>query len=153
MKATKFALKWWNKNSFRKVDPQINLLLKLIDQIQQLDPSPQNKEIELNLQFQLQEYLKRRDMIWRQDSIELWLKEGIEAQVFSNCQHLLRRKNNIINAIKDDNNNQLYNQAEISNNFLTNFRELFYTSQPTTDEINELIEPIVANNNYRNLIQ
>lgn len=153
MKATKFALKWWNKNSFRKVDPQINLLLKLIDQIQQLDPSPQNKEIELNLQFQLQEYLKRRDMIWRQDSIELWLKEGIEAQVFSNCQHLLRRKNNIINAIKDDNNNQLYNQAEISNNFLTNFRELFYTSQPTTDEINELIEPIVANNNYRTLIQ
>lgn len=127
--------------------------MKLIDQIQQLDPSPQNKEIELNLQFQLQEYLKRRDMIWRQDSIELWLKEGIEAQVFSICQHLLR-KNNIINVVKDDNNNQLYNQAEISNNFLTNFRELFYTFQPTiTDEINELIEPIVANNNYRTLIQ
>lgn len=63
IKKTKTALKLWNKNVFKNCDTQIYSLMEKIDIIQQQVASIENRQIEVELQIKLQEYLKRKDMI------------------------------------------------------------------------------------------
>ena len=66
----------WNKMVFGFAKTRIQEIEKLIRKIQSLDPSQENLEIEASLNLELNEWLEREEVKWRQKSRELWLREG-----------------------------------------------------------------------------
>lgn len=83
LKNTKASLKIWNKTQFKNCDTKIQDIFQAIDEIQKDKPSKENKLLELKLQKELNETLIRKDMIWKQKSRELWLKDGDKNSIFS----------------------------------------------------------------------
>lgn len=49
--------------------------MERIDEIWQSNPTIENRQIEVELHVKLQEYLKRKYLIWQQKYRELWLKD------------------------------------------------------------------------------
>ena len=68
IKQAKLELKLWNRSCFGNVQSKIKEAWKNLDQIQNLDPNPQNLEKEANLCMKIQELLKREEILWRQKS-------------------------------------------------------------------------------------
>ncbi|XP_050259856.1 uncharacterized protein LOC126704915 [Quercus robur] len=68
IKQAKLELKQWNRSCFGNVQSKIKEAWKNLDQIQCLDPNPQNLEKEANLCMEIQELLKREEILWHQKS-------------------------------------------------------------------------------------
>lgn len=54
------------------------------------------------MQEEINEWLTRVELLWRQKSRETWLKEGDKNSIFFHLSTIIRRKRNSIDAIKDD---------------------------------------------------
>ena len=68
IKQAKLELKQWNRSCFGNVQSKIKEAWKNLDQIQSLDPNPQILEKEANFCMEIQELLKREEILWRQKS-------------------------------------------------------------------------------------
>ncbi|PKI45054.1 hypothetical protein CRG98_034555 [Punica granatum] len=111
------------------------------------------KEQEEKLLADLEENLIRKDLIWRQKSRELWLKEGDRNSKFFHLSTIIRRRSNNIAAIKDNNGDWCHDYDGIGNYFLRNFQDLFYTSHPSIPEdLEGLITPIITRTENESLI-
>jgi hypothetical protein len=75
LKRVKWALKKWNKECFGYAKTRIKELEKRIADLQDLESSPSNLEQEAALSLELNDWLEREELKWRQKSRELWLKE------------------------------------------------------------------------------
>jgi hypothetical protein len=69
--------------------------------------------------------LLRNDILWRQKSLETWLREGDRNSKFFLLSTIIRRRRNNIDAIKDDSGHWILKSNEIGNHFLIKFKELF----------------------------
>lgn len=76
LKNTRVALREWNKNIFGHCDQMIDNTMKELDLIQEDDPTMENALKENGLLGKLDEYLFRKDIIWKQKLRELWLRDG-----------------------------------------------------------------------------
>ncbi|PKI66159.1 hypothetical protein CRG98_013457 [Punica granatum] len=108
--------------------------------VQSQPPTSETKEREDKLSTELEENLIRRDLIWRQKSRELWLKDGDRNSKFFHLSTVIRRRSNHIAAIKEDNGEWSQDRERIGNYFLKNFQDLFSTSLPAFP--NDLEGPI-----------
>lgn len=68
IRATKFALRRWNKDCFCNIHTKIQQLRNQLDTIQQLPPSDLQYEAELATRNQLQEDMNREEMFWQKKS-------------------------------------------------------------------------------------
>ena len=68
IKQAKLELRQWNRSCFSNVQSKIKEAWKNLDQIQCLDPNPQNLEKEANLCMEIQELLKMEEILWHQKS-------------------------------------------------------------------------------------
>jgi hypothetical protein len=93
-------LKKWNKECFGYAKTRIKELEKRIADLQDLEPSPSNLEQEAALSLELNDWLEREELKWRQKSRELWLKERDKNSKFFHLSTLLRRRRNCIAEIK-----------------------------------------------------
>lgn len=80
----------------------INHLMGNINEVQRKTPSKENGKIEEALQLELSKWLMRSEILWKQKSRELWLKEGDKNTKFFHLSTIIRRRHNSIDAIKSE---------------------------------------------------
>ncbi|PKI65221.1 hypothetical protein CRG98_014370 [Punica granatum] len=128
--------------------------MEKLNEIQSKHPTLEVKEQEENLLADLEENLIRKDLIWRQKSRELWLKDGDRNTKFFHLSTVIRRRANQIVAIKDDNGEWSQDQEVIGDYFLRKFQDLFKTSNPALPEdMEDLIGSIISAPENERLIQ
>ncbi|PKI46795.1 hypothetical protein CRG98_032792 [Punica granatum] len=102
----------------------------------------------------LEENLIKKDLIWRQKSRELWLKDGDRNTKFFHLSTVIRRRANQIAAIKDNNGEWSQDHVVFGEYFLRNFQDLFNTSNPAIPEdMEDLIGHIITAPENERLIQ
>ena len=123
--STRDALRKWNKEVFGNCQDKINSLLQNIKAVQAKAPSEQTSLLEEALQSELSEWLLRSKSLWHQKSRESWLKLGGRSTKFFHLSTIIRRKQNNIDAIRDENGIWLTDTNSIRNLFLDNYKNLF----------------------------
>ena len=110
---TQMALKKWNKEVFGHCQRRIDVLLTKIQEIQKEDGTEENCRKEAHLQAELNEWLLRNEILWKQKSREVWLKEGDKNSKFFHLSTIIRRRRNSIDAIRNDSGEWITNRREI----------------------------------------
>lgn len=96
----------------------------------------------------------RKELIWKQRSKELWLKQGDKNTKFFHLSIIIRRRKNAINAIRNDANTWLTNPDEIGEFFIEKFKELYKTDEPDCpDNLENLINPLISEAENQKLLQ
>ena len=98
--ATAVALRKWSKFEFGFCQYCIQELTNLISEIQGKPVTEKNARREAYLQSDLNEWLIRNDLLWKQKLRELWLKNGDRNTKFFHLCTSLKRRHNSIDAIK-----------------------------------------------------
>ena len=123
--ATRRDLKRWNKKCFGNSRERIKELEEKIARLQVSNPTRENLELEASLNLELDDWLEREDLKWKQKSRELWTKEGDRNTRFFHLSTLLRRRRNRINEIKLEDGSWINTKEEIQNYFNENFKSLY----------------------------
>ena len=117
IKQAKLELKQWNRSCFGNVQSKIKEAWKNLDQIQSLDPNPQNLEKEANLCMEIQELLKREEILWRQKSrIKSLASFDLNTRFFY-LSTMIRRRRNSIDFMKKENGEWISGWEEMVNAF------------------------------------
>ena len=106
-------LKSWNKNHFGYAKTRIKELEKLIEEARGRDSTKENLEIEAALCLELEEWMEKEELKWKQKSRELWLREGDRNSKFFHLSTIIRRHSNRINEIKLDDGSWLHGREQI----------------------------------------
>lgn len=108
-------------------------------------PTKENLALEAALCLELDKWLEREDLKWKQKSKELWIKEGDQNTRFFHLCTLVRRRRNIITEIREENGLRLINRKDIGEYFSTKFSEVFQSSSPNVPpNLDGLIEPCIS---------
>uniref|UniRef100_A0A2N9FR65 Reverse transcriptase domain-containing protein n=1 Tax=Fagus sylvatica TaxID=28930 RepID=A0A2N9FR65_FAGSY len=138
------GLRKWNRENFGWCNTRIEEIKQKLVEYQRVEPSTQNISHLINLQQELDEWLVRQEVIWRQKSREIWLEEGDKNTKFFHLSTVIRRRANNIDRIKLEDDNWLTEMGDIENYFLDNFRHLYQSSNPTWPaDLEGLIQPCI----------
>jgi hypothetical protein len=122
---TTTALKVWNKEVFGSCQKRIQELSKKLELVQGRDSSMENAIEEAKLQSELNVWLERNELLWRQKSRETWLKEGDRNSRFFHLSTIIRRRRNAIEAIKNDGGEWITHKPAIQEFVASQFQQLF----------------------------
>jgi hypothetical protein len=86
---------------------------------------------EAKLQSELNVWLERNELLWRQKSRETWLKEGDRNSRFFHLSTIIRRRRNAIEAIKNDGGEWITHKPAIQEFVASKFQQLF-TEDPVS---------------------
>ena len=100
--AAREALRKWNKEIFGNVQMRISSLMEKLKETQENPIYKENNRLEIELQNELNEWLYRSEVLWRQKSRELWLREGDKNSKFFHLSTIVRRRRNTIEAVKNN---------------------------------------------------
>ena len=114
---TREALRKWNKEMFGHCQVRTNLLIEKIIEVQNRPPSENNGKIEEELQIELSEWPFRSEILWKQKSREIWLKEGDRNTKFFHLSTIIRRRRNNIDAIKSEEGHWIMSSNQIRHHF------------------------------------
>jgi hypothetical protein len=120
----------WNKEHFGQTRTRIKELERKIEVLQGMDPTTEVVEAEAALCLELNDWLEREELKWRQKSREIWLKEGDKNSRFFHLSTLVRRRRNFIREIKLEDGQWIQSRTEIDRYFAINFQNLFQSSNP-----------------------
>ncbi|XP_050242124.1 uncharacterized protein LOC126691087 [Quercus robur] len=144
--ATRRDLKRWNKSCFGSSRERIKELEQKIAQIQSLEATKENLELEASLSLELDEWLAREDLKWKQKSREIWIREGDQNTCFFHLSTLIRRRRNCIQEIKLEDGSWINDGEDIQKYFIKNFKALYQTGSPNIPKnLENLIEPCISN--------
>ncbi|XP_050259924.1 uncharacterized protein LOC126704995 [Quercus robur] len=121
LEATRRDLKRWNKSCFGSSREKIKELEQKIAQIQSLEATKENLELEASLSLELDEWLAREDLKWKQKSREIWIREGDQNTRFFHLSTLVRRRRNCIQEIKLEDGSWINDGEDIQMYFIENF--------------------------------
>jgi hypothetical protein len=122
--------KVWNRTVFGLTRARIRDLEERLKLIQEMDPSQENLSTEAALQLEINEWLEREEVKWRQKSRELWLKEGDRNSKFFHLSTLVRRRKNYITEIQLDSGRWIHSKDDIADYFTLKFSNVFHSSLP-----------------------
>lgn len=123
--STAFALRSWNKNVFGFCQTKINELEDRIQWLQGLEPTEESLSEERRTQWELEEWRKRVEILWRQKSRELWLTAGDKNSKFFHVATIANRRKIFIHALKDANGHWKETREDIGALFINEFTKLF----------------------------
>ena len=126
---TRNALKKWNWKVFGHCKVRIKELTNKIEEIQKLEVTEENSKIEASVQDELVEWMLRDEILWRQKSREMWLKEGDKNSKFFHVTTIIHRRRNLIDAVKAENGEWILDKSKISDYFLNNFKNVFHEKE------------------------
>ena len=109
---------------------RISAIEEKIKVLQELPPSQENIEMEAALNLELNEWLEKEELKWKQKSRELWLKEGDRNSKFFHLSTLVRKRRNSIVKIKLDNVEWIHSRDEIERYFTAQFQNVYQSSNP-----------------------
>lgn len=89
---------------FGNCELKINEITRQMQDLQDKEPTNTNLKQIKKLQEELDEELKRKDIMWKQRSREQWLTDGDRNTSFFHLSTKIRRQRNQIAAIKINNN-------------------------------------------------
>ena len=113
--------------------------------VQVLDPTQENLALEAAIQLELNEWLKREEVKWRQKSRELWLKVGDRNSKFFHLSTVVCRRKNQIAKIQLENGSWIHSRNEIADYFTLNFSSVFQSSNPhILADLEGLIDPSIT---------
>ena len=140
----------WNKYFFGATRTRIKELEEKITKIQNLDPTQENLALEAFLSAELNEWLEREELKWRQKSRELWLKEGDRNSKFFHLSTIVCRRRNQIIEIQLEDGSWIHLRDNIVDYFAHHFAEVFQSSSPQVPpDLEGLISPCIsANENF-----
>lgn len=143
--ATRSALRKWNKQVFGHYQDRINQLLKKISDVQNGPHSEENGRVEDTLQAELAEWLARCEILWKQKSLELWLKEGDRNTKFFHLSTIIKRRHNNIDAINLEDNNWVMSSNQIRQLLFNSFKNTFAEEEVSFPEhLDNLISPCIS---------
>jgi hypothetical protein len=142
---TKLTLKKWNKSTFGLCQSRISELTRNIEDIQCKEVNQSNAKREAFLQSELNEWLIRYDILWKQKSHELWLRNGDRNTKFFHLSTIIRRRHNSIDAIRADDGKWIIDQKAIENHLRDKFKLLFSEEEVSfPPNLDNLLSPILT---------
>ena len=106
------------------------------------------------MQVELNEWLRRNEVLWQQKLRETWLKDGDKNSKFFHLSTIIRHKRNLIDAIKNDDGDWLINKKEIRDHVVDKFHQLF--TEEAVDfpsDLELLINPVITDSDNECLCQ
>jgi hypothetical protein len=144
-KNTAMALKKWNKEEFGFCHTRIKELSSQIESLQCNQVSETNARLEGKLLGELNEWLIRTDVLWKQKSRELWLRDGDRNTKFFHLSTIIRRRHNSIDAVRSDSGDWIIDQKGIREHFQTKFISLFSEEETFfPPDLEHLIHPSIS---------
>ena len=141
---TKNELKKWNKEHFGNIKERIKELEKKIEEVQGVEPTKENLELEAALSLELDDWLAKQSLKQHKKSREIWLKEGDRNLRFFRLTTLVRRRRNFISDIKQEDGSWISGREAIQEYFITNYQSLYQSSRPHIPEnLENLIDACV----------
>ena len=90
------------------------------------------------------EWLLRNEILWKQKSREVWLKEGDKNSKFLHLSTIIKRRRNSIDAVKNDFGEWITVRREIQKHFVEKFKTLFSEEEVEFPEnLENLITPCI----------
>lgn len=119
------ALSAWNRNNFGNVNTKIiektNELSKLLNGVR----SAENIAAIANCRRELNGWYLKEEIMWKQRAKDFWIKEGDRNSRYFHKSASGRKRNNRINAVKDDSGTMVSDEDLIENCFVDYFNNLF----------------------------
>ena len=84
---------------------------------------------------QLMDLVKKEEILWRQRSKCLWLKEGDRNAKFFHAAASCKKRNNRVSRIMDEDDKWYKKKEDITRMFLDCFHKIYTSSQPTCIEM------------------
>ena len=139
------ALKKWNREVFGNCQTKISELSSLIEKVQSKEMNESNARKEAALQCELEEWMRRNEVLWRQKSREVWLKDGDKNSKFFHLSTIIRRRKNSIDAIKAEDGSWLTCKKEIRIHIVEKFAQLFSEEDVIfPQDLDNLITPSIT---------
>ena len=144
-RATTSALKRWNKDEFGYCQTRISELTSQIEVIQSKEVSVTNARIKANLQSELNEWLTRNDLIWKQKSREIWLRNGDRNTRFFHLSTIIRRRQDSIDTIRSDFGDWIIEKKDIYSHIEDKFKSLFTEEEISCPpDLGNLMLPVIS---------
>ncbi|KAL9661179.1 hypothetical protein QQ045_026001 [Rhodiola kirilowii] len=127
------VLSSWNKREFGNIKKRLERLKLELGKIRSLPRTEYNCNLEEKISVEMDEWLAREELLWRQRSRVEWLKFGDKNTKFFHARASQRRKKNCIEKLRNKNGEMADSRAQINEAVVEFFRDLFQT---TLDESN-----------------
>ena len=149
---TKQDLIAWNRSVFGHTQTRIQEIKDQIKSVQALDPTQANLSVKAALNLELNNWLEREELKWKQKSKELWLKEGDRNSKFFHLSIVVCRRRNFIAEIKLPNQQWIHSRTDIERYFTDHFVELFQSTSPDIPRVlDELFTLSILNEDNANI--
>jgi hypothetical protein len=125
LKATKNALKTWNKHHFGHIQSRISTLTRQLDIIQQSTTSEQSLQAEISIKQDLTNLFLQEEILWKNKSRETWLTCKDLNTKFFHTSTLIKRRRNAITTLKLPSGAWVSDRASIGSSFTNHFSSLF----------------------------
>lgn len=125
IKATKVALKTWNRHHFGHVQSRIADLKGFIETLQSLSQTDHILEQERLAHAELNEIWIRERLLWKAKARVKWLKEGDANTHFFHTSTITHCRYNHIHSILDDTNTRFHEPDMIGEVFVKYYTNLF----------------------------
>ncbi|KAG8379884.1 hypothetical protein BUALT_Bualt07G0135700 [Buddleja alternifolia] len=100
IKFTRYALRQWNRTKFGHCQRNISFIQNLISSVQSREPTIENRHLEDALIGDLNELLKREEVMWRQRAKQKCLKEGDANSRFFHLSTIIHRRAEMPNSFQ-----------------------------------------------------
>jgi len=128
LKNLKQTLKLWNKLTFGSIfDSQKELswqMGEIQQQIREQGLTDELKEHEMKVNQQMEDTKKHEDILWKQKSRILWLKEGEHNTKFFHRTAIQRRHSNKITHLTSEDGKVIHSHADMEKTLIKHFQEL-----------------------------
>ncbi|KAL9664408.1 hypothetical protein QQ045_019808 [Rhodiola kirilowii] len=129
LKACAEGLGGWHRRNFGKAKERISSLKDEIAKVRELERTQDIIEKETSLCADLDEWLLREELFWKQRSRVDWLKEGDRNTRFFHLHASRRREINTIESLKVDGDTWISGDEELCEVVVNHFGRLFRTSR------------------------
>ncbi|KAL9677975.1 hypothetical protein QQ045_015813 [Rhodiola kirilowii] len=117
----------WNRKNYGKVRKKISNLKAELGRIKELSRTEEIVRHEARLSTEIDEWLLREELLWRQRSRADWLKEGDRNTHFFHLRAPHRRQVNRIEKLKDNSNEWVVEEEKLCELAVNHFSSIFKT--------------------------
>lgn len=130
IKHTKNKLRQWNKHFFGHMQTSINGLNQQINTLQTLSQTLENLEKEAQLYLELEELLKREEIMWKEKSKQRWIEEGDANTHFFHLATIIQCRYNSIDNLHSSDSSWKSDWNGIDTKFCQYYSNMFTSVNP-----------------------